>query len=241
MICMTVTNVGGAICPGYPRARAASGSWKTGLGSPMASANRTTWPGSTRKATSWYSLPFSDWFSGMRSGSQLTPGHRDDGARDVVRIRARQEEVNPGHILRLPVVAERDQHQRHLADLLGDAHVFAFPFGLGEASLDETGGDGVDVDVERTELPCERPGQPDDGALGGRVIGLPGVAGEGGRGRGERDLAVVGGTASVGHLLLRRISQVRHGRPGGVVGSLQVDVQHEVPGPRPGYGTSCPW
>ena len=132
-------------------------------------------------------------------------------------------------VLGRPVVAEPDQHQRHGPDVLGDAEVLAFALGLGEAGLDEARRHRVHVDVEGAELAGQRPGQTDDAALRGRVVGLPGVPGERGRGRREVDLAVIGRRAAGAHLPLRRLAHVGHRGERRVERGLEVHVEDEVP------------
>ncbi len=48
--------------------------------------------------------------------------------------------------------------------------------GVGHRGLDESGCNGVDIDAERPEFDGQRPGEPLDSGLCGRVVGLAAVA-----------------------------------------------------------------
>src|SRR5215207_2068379 len=97
---------------------------------------------------------------------------RELAARDVehlavheVRPGRAEEEDAAGGLLRRARAAERDEHLRHAAQLVGDAelhllatdlHGVRLLLGRGQARLDEAEGDGVAVDLELAPLLRQR-------------------------------------------------------------------------------------
>src|SRR5581483_11442707 len=86
--------------------------------SPTAFANRATCSGSTVKPIGGKALPSSSGFSVMRSGSELPAGDREHDPGDVVGLARSEEQVCIGHVLGPARMPERDEHQRHLSQVL---------------------------------------------------------------------------------------------------------------------------
>src|SRR5512136_2921359 len=113
---------------------------------------------------------FANSLCGRRPSHVHAAVHTDHLARDVRGLLGEKEFYRRCHVFGKPEFLEGDEVEVGLADLLGE--------GVGHGRGDEPRGHGVDRDAADADLAGKGLGERDDRRLGGRVVGLAGVAHE---------------------------------------------------------------